>query len=257
MAGDMAADKESRRNIVFGRRRGHKLRPLRQALMRDLLPKIAIDLPAGTDRLNASGFFSAGTKEFRLEIGFGAGEHLAGQAARRPDVGFIGCEPHLNGVSALLSRIAADNLTNVRIFPDDARLLLARLGAARISRLTLFFPDPWPKKRHHKRRLICPVTIAQFADILADGGEFRFATDHGEFARWTLVHMHADPRFRWLAEGPADWRKRPEDSPETRYEQKAREAARRPIYLCYERLPRAAQSKKHKALEELARREIG
>ncbi|MEE8172386.1 MAG: tRNA (guanosine(46)-N7)-methyltransferase TrmB [Alphaproteobacteria bacterium] len=207
--------------------------------MRDLLPEIKIDLAPNSDIVDPGAFFSDGTNEVWLEIGFGAGEHLAWQAARRPDVGFIGCEPYLNGVSALLSRIAAESLANVRIFPDDARLLLARLAADRISRLILLFPDPWPKKRHHKRRLVCPEIIARFADILVDGGEFRFVTDHPEFARWTLLHMLTEPRFRWLAESPRDWRKQPEDWLETRYEQKAREADRTPIFLRYVRLPRS------------------
>jgi tRNA (guanine-N7-)-methyltransferase len=240
MTGARAADQESRRDPVFGRRRGHKLRPKRQALMRDLLPEIEIDLGQSGDIIDPASFFAAGTNQVWLEIGFGAGEHLAWQAARRPDVGFIGCEPYLNGVSALLSRIAAENLTNVRIFPDDARHLLARLATGRISRLALLFPDPWPKRRHHKRRIVHPEIIARFADIMADDGEFRFATDHGEFAAWTLGHMYAEARFYWSAESPRDWRQRPEDWPETRYEQKAREAGRTPIFLRYMRLPRAA-----------------
>lgn len=240
MTGDGTEDKEVRRSLVFSRRRGHKLRPKRQALLRDLLPEIEIDLEHGTNVTDPRSYFSAGIDEVWLEIGFGAGEHLAWQAARRPDVGFIGCEPFMNGVAALLSRIAEDNLANVRIFPDDARLLLARLGAGRVARLAMLFPDPWPKKRHHKRRIVSPEVIARCADILGPGGEFRFATDHAELARWTLLHMHRERRFKWLAERPQDWRERPEDWPETRYEQKARDAGRAPIFLRYLRQPQAA-----------------
>jgi tRNA (guanine-N7-)-methyltransferase len=234
----MAGDPDIRRRVVFGRRRGHKLRPLRRALMRDLLPQIEIDLGPEGAPIAPRSLFSGGTKEVWLEIGFGAGEHLAWQAARRPDVGFIGCEIFHNGVSTLLNQIATENLSNVRIFADDARLLLARLGAGGITRLFLLFPDPWPKKRHQKRRMMAPENITRLADIMADGGEFRFATDHPEYARWTLLHMMAERRFRWLAEGPGDWRERPGDWPETRYESKARKAGRAPMFLRYERLPR-------------------
>lgn len=231
---------EHRQRVVFGRRRGHKLRPQRQALMRDLLPEIEVELTPGTGLIEPRALFADGSKEIWLEIGFGAGEHLAWQAARRPDVGFIGCEPFLNGVSALLKRIATENLSNVRIFPDDAHLLMARLGEAAIDRLFLLFPDPWPKKRHQKRRMISPENIARFAEIMADGGEFRYATDHAEYARWTLLKMRAEQRFHWLAEGPRDWRERPDDWPETRYESKARAAERTAIFLRYERQARAA-----------------
>ncbi len=240
MIGDRAKDKEVRRSLVFGRRRGHKLRPKRQALVRNLLPEIKINLEESADVIDPRGYFGAGIDEIWLEIGFGAGEHLAWQAARRPDIGFIGCEPFMNGVAALLSRIVEENLANIRIFPDDARLLLARLGAGQVSRLAMLFPDPWPKNRHHKRRIVSPEIIARCADILATGGEFRFATDHTELARWTLLHMHRERRFNWLAERPLDWRERPEDWPETRYEQKAREAGRAPIFLRYLRQPQAA-----------------
>jgi tRNA (guanine-N7-)-methyltransferase len=240
MSGTMADDNNIRRDSVYSRRKGHKLRPFRQALMRDLLPEIEIDLEAGPEIIDPFAVFNADIKQIWLEIGFGAGEHLALQAARRPDVGFIGCEPYVNGVAALLSRIAVDNLSNVRIFPGDARLLLARLAAGRIARLAVLFPDPWPKKRHHKRRIVCPEIIARCADILADGSEFRFATDHSELARWTLLHLHQETRFHWLAEGPRDWRERPEDWPETRYEQKAREGGRAPIFLRYRRVARGS-----------------
>ena len=145
----------------------------------------------------------------------------------------------MNGVAALLSRVSSDGLTNVRIFPEDARLLVARLAPASLARLILLFPDPWPKKRHHKRRIISPPIVARFAELLVDGGEFRFATDHAELARWTLWHLQSEPRLRWLAEGPSDWRTRPEDWPETRYEQKTRAAGRKPIFLSYARLPRS------------------
>lgn len=264
MAGDAdnhrALQRDLHRQVVFGRRQGHKLKPQRQALMRDLLPQIEIDLgdqerpeasatlPEPTpfsestpyEAIDPRSLFAKGTKEIWLEIGFGAGEHLAWHAARHPDIGFIGCEPFLNGVSALLDRIARENLSNVRIFPDDARLLMARLSSGGIDRLSVLFPDPWPKSRHQKRRIMSAKNIASFADIMADGSEFRFASDHAEYGCWTLLKMLAEPQFRWLAEGPDDWRKRPADWPETRYEGKAREADRTPLFLRYERVARSA-----------------
>jgi tRNA (guanine-N7-)-methyltransferase len=127
----------------------------------------------------------------------------------------------------------------VRLYTDDARLLPERLAGGSLARIITLFPDPWPKKRHHKRRIVCPPMIARFADLLADGGEFRFATDHDELARWTLRHLMAEPRLRWLAERPRDWRERPADWPETRYEAKARAANIRPLFLRFERVPRA------------------
>ena len=235
----MTGNPKYRRLVVFGRRQGHRLRPQRQALMRDLLPQIGIDLTPDGDPIQPRDLFADGTKEVWLEIGFGAGEHLAWQAARRPDVGFIGCDPFLNGVSTLLDQIAIENLSNVRIFPDDARLLMARLGGGGINRLFLLFPDPWPKRRHHKRRMVTRENVARFADIMADGGEFRFATDHPEYGRASLIKLLDEPRFRWLAERPGDWRERPEDWPETRYEGKAREAGRAPMFLRFERLARS------------------
>ena len=141
-------------------------------------------------------------------------------------------------MAALLSQISADGLTNVKIFPDDARLLIARLAPASLSRIILLFPDPWPKKRHHKRRFVSSQMVMSFAKLLVDAGEFRFATDHAALARWTLWHMQAEPRMHWLAEGPNDWREQPKDWLETRYEQKTRAMGKRPIFLRYERLPR-------------------
>ena len=234
----MTGNPEFGRQVVFGRRQGHKLRPQRQALMRDLLPQIGIDLENAADTIEPRALFAPGTKEVWLEIGFGAGEHLAWQAARPPDIGFIGCEPFLNGVAALLDQVATQNLSNVLIFPDDSRLLIARLGGGGINRLCLLFPDPWPKKRHNKRRIVSTTNVARFADIMAAGGEFRFATDHAEYGRWTLQKFLAEPRFHWLAERPGDWRERPGDWPETRYEGKAREAGRAPMFLRFKRLAR-------------------
>jgi tRNA (guanine-N7-)-methyltransferase len=174
-----------------------------------------------------------------LEIGFGGGEHLAWQAAANPEIGLIGVEPFLDGVARLLRAIETDGLANIRLFTDDARLLLDRLPEASLERIFVLFADPWPKKRHWKRRIIAPATTARFADLLKDGGELRVATDDPGYRRWILAHLLAEPRLEWQVTGPDDWRTRPADWPPTRYEEKALAAGRRPVFLRFLRRPRA------------------
>ncbi len=222
------------RRVLYGRRRGHRLRPGRRRLLRELLPALEIRL-AGDEPLDPKRLFGDG-RPLWLEIGFGDGGHLAALAAARPEIGFVGVEPFVNGVAALLARIERQGLRNVRIFTDDARLLTAALPDAAIGRLFVLFPDPWPKKRHHKRRLVNRATAAEFARILEPGGELRLATDDPGYARWMLEALLAEPRFDWLAERAADWRERPADQPPTRYEAKALAAGRRPVYLRFRRL---------------------
>jgi tRNA (guanine-N7-)-methyltransferase len=202
-----------------------------------LLPLLRVPLD-GPDPLDPAALFPFAPREIRLEIGFGAGEHLAHQAGAEPDVGFIGCEVFVNGVAALLARVKADNLANVRVLDDDARRLFGRLPAASLDRVVAYFPDPWPKTRHHRRRLIQPASLDEFARILKPGGELRFATDHMEYARWTLARLLAHPAFAWTARGPGDWRDRPGDSPETRYAAKAKKLGGRCVYLVFRRVDR-------------------
>jgi tRNA (guanine-N7-)-methyltransferase len=166
-----------------------------------------------------------------LEVGFGGGEHLAAQARAHPATGFIGCEPFDNGVAKLLTRIKADGLANVRVHPDDARDVLARLPDSSVDRVFVLFPDPWPKLRHHKRRFIQVATLDELARVLKAGGELRLATDHMDYAQWALMHLMRDRRFTWAARRAADWRVRPEGWVETRYEQKALKAGRNCVYL--------------------------
>ncbi|MEX0808458.1 MAG: tRNA (guanine(46)-N(7))-methyltransferase TrmB [Dongiaceae bacterium] len=182
--------------------------------------------------------FAAPRKEIWLEIGFGAGEHLAWQAVSHPDTGFIGCEVFKNGIAILLRSIDEGGLDNVRIWPADARLLLPALLPASIGRIFLLFPDPWPKVRHAERRFVCPPNLDVLARLLADGAELRIASDDPGYIVWTLMQMRARPEFEWLARQPADWQARPADWPETRYEAKALVAGRRPAYLRYRRRPR-------------------
>ncbi len=223
--------------LIYGRRHGKKLRPGRQALIERLLPKLRVVLP-DSGALDARALFDRPVAEVWLEVGFGAGEHLAAQARAHPDIGMIGCEPFVNGVAGLLAKVAAEDLRNVRVLADDARPLLEALPEAAIGRLFVLFPDPWPKKRHHKRRFVNRANLEICARILRDGGELRIATDHPEHCRWILDHLRRHGAFEWLARRPGDWRARANDWPETRYEAKARAQGRQPVFLRFRRLPR-------------------
>ncbi len=169
--------------------------------------------------------------EVWLEIGFGSGEHLLWQAEHHKDVGFIGCEPFLNGVGTLLGAIEDRGIETIRVHDGDAREVLDWLPDASIGRLFVLFPDPWPKKRQLKRRLISPETTAAFARVLGPGGELRFASDSGEYTAQTLFMVDRSGAFNWLAERAEDWRECPADWPETRYERKALEDRRKSSYL--------------------------
>jgi tRNA (guanine-N7-)-methyltransferase len=238
------ADERSRatgrpRRILHGRRRGRPLRPARRTLVERLLPRLDIALPDDAAPLDPASLLPSSCREVWLEIGFGAGEHLIAQAREAADIGFIGCEPFINGVAALLAGVGAERLSNVRVFRDDARLLLDRLADASIGRAFVLFPDPWPKLRHHKRRIVARGTVAALARVLADGAELRIATDDSDYKGWILAHVLADGAFDWCARRPADWRDRPADWPETRYEAKARAAGRRPSFFRFRRRPRS------------------
>jgi tRNA (guanine-N7-)-methyltransferase len=202
-----------------------------------LLPQLQIELQAAAG-LDPHALFDGGMREIWLEIGFGAGEHLAAQALAHPDVGFIGAEPYLTGAARLLSYIDEYALKNVRILTDDAGLLLQALPSQSIARAFLLFPDPWPKKRHHKRRFVNPANINEMARVLSDDGLWRMATDDMSYCRWMLAHMTTAPSFSWTAIRADDWRRRPKDWPATRYEAKAIAQGRRPAYLSFSRIPR-------------------
>ncbi len=224
--------------VLFGRRKGRPLRAGQQALVDGLLPRIEIPTPADDGPVDPAYLFSRPPEQVWLEVGFGAGEHLAAQARANPAVGIIGCEPFLNGVARLLAAIERDGLDNIRIFRDDARLLLAALTPASIARAFVLFPDPWPKKRHHKRRFLSSGNFAQLARVLGDNGELRIATDHPGYQAWILEHALGCAEFEWTAQRAADWRTRPEGWPATRYETKAVAAGRRCAFFRFRRRPR-------------------
>ncbi len=218
---------------IYGRRQSHRIRPARKRLLEERLPEIQIHIPDDGSPIPLGEVQSQAPQRCWVEVGFGGGEHLAQQAAANPDVLLIGCEPYVNGVARLLSLI--EDADNVRVVIDDARLLLKALPEASLDRIFVLFPDPWPKTRHHKRRIVNPETLADMARILKPGGELRLATDIMSYARPMLSQALADGHFNWLAERPGDWRDRPADWPATRYEEKARKAGRRPVFLKFER----------------------
>jgi tRNA (guanine-N7-)-methyltransferase len=216
---------------LYGRQQGHKLRQGQQALVDETLPGLSVPLDGALD---ARALFGD-NRPLELEIGFGAGEHLAGQAAMRPDHGFIGCEPFLNGVVGALGHIRDQRLSNVRIHMGDALDVIERLPDASLSRAYLLHPDPWPKARHAKRRFMNPGPIDLLAAKLRPGAEFRFGTDHPIYCRWAMMVMDQSPHFEWLAEQPADFLTRPDDWPQTRYEAKARRLGHEVWYFRYRR----------------------
>lgn len=223
----------------YGRRKGKPLKAGRQTLLETLLPQLRIDLGSQAQAIDPASFFSWAPQAVRLEVGFGSGEHLAAQAAANPAIGFIGSEVFLNSVASLTRYAEAMNLANLRIFDNDVRHLLPTLKDACLERITLLFPDPWPKSRHAKRRFVGPAMLDELARLLVDGGEFRVASDHPVYVAWTLQHGPVHPAFRWMVAGPDDWRIRPADSVATRYEEKARIAGRAPVFLRFLRRPRS------------------
>lgn len=214
----------------FGRRRGRKISPHQKRLLDELLPRIAVDLtrPA-TEQIHG------GSKPTWLEIGFGGAEHLIWQAERNRDVQLIGCEPFEEGVVKALGAIEEKSLDNILLHADDARAVLRWLPASSLQRCFILFPDPWPKKRHVKRRLISPPTLALLARVMKPGAELRIGTDIGDYARTVLLAMLTTPHFEWQARGAGDWRVRPDDWPETRYEAKAVREGRCRYYLRFRR----------------------
>jgi tRNA (guanine-N7-)-methyltransferase len=228
----------------YGRRRGRKLSPRQERLMAELLPKVSPPLgappqsdltaifPAPDVQRSSEG---AGEAPLWLEIGFGGGEHLLWQARENPAVGIIGAEPFEDGVVKVLAAIEDEHLQNVLVHADDARALLRWLAPASLSRVFILFPDPWPKRRHQKRRLVNGQLLALLSPVMRPGAELRIGTDIGDYARTILMAFQQCPDFVWCARGPEDWRARPTDWPQTRYEQKALREGRRSYYLRFVR----------------------
>ncbi len=216
---------------LYGRRTGHKLRQGQAALMEELLPQLTLPDAGSLDSQRLFG----DDRPLWLEIGFGRGEHMAGQALANPQVGIIGAEPFLDGIVGALMEIEGHGLTNIRLHNGDALDVIDRLPDASLDRVFLLHPDPWPKVRHAKRRFVNPGPLAMVARVLKPGGEFRVGTDHPVYCRWALMQMAKSADFEWLAETPLDFQVRPDDWPQTRYEAKARRLGHEVWYFRFRR----------------------
>jgi tRNA (guanine-N7-)-methyltransferase len=223
------------RGAFFGRRRGHQLRAGQASLIEGLLPDLAIELgrPAPLD---IGILFKPPVDAVRLEIGFGGGEHLLHEARSNPESGFIGCEAYVNGMAKALAAIKAEGLKNIRLYHGDALDLLDWLPEGALARVYILYPDPWPKRRHWKRRFISDDRIGRLGRVLKQGGELRFATDWPGYAEWALLRFIRSALFRWTAECADDWRKPWLQFPGTRYEEKAEKQGRQSCYLTFLRV---------------------
>ena len=223
------------KRYFYGRRRTHRMRIGRKQAFERLIPELSIKQSLLEEELlNPIKLFNENIKSVWLEIGFGSGEHLFDHALSRPDVGFIGCEPYIDGIASLCQKIEKNNVKNVRIYIGDAQTILSRLEENVLERLFILFPDPWPKKRHHKRRIISPDTIPLIYKSMIRGGELRVASDEISYIRWILMHMNRSGKFNWRVKNCNDWKVRPSDWPQTRYEMKAISKGKKPIFLIYQ-----------------------
>lgn len=223
---------DTRRKALYGRRRGHPLRQGRAELLATTLPRLQVAL---ADAPAPAAWFAKPYARYELEIGFGGGEHLAARAAAHPDTGFIGCEFFINGIAKLLAAVADGGHENIRIHDGDAHDVLAVLPPASLSCVHLLYPDPWPKRRHHKRRFINAENLDTLFRILAPDGRLMLASDFPDYVGWMLAQIRAHGGFSWDAISPRDWTDPPADWTGTRYEAKARTAGRPPTYLAFTR----------------------
>jgi len=219
---------------LHGRTKGKALRARQSGLLAELLPRLSLDLSRPIDDLAAR--FPGAVRETRLEIGFGGGEHLVEAAAREADIGFVGCEPFVNGMAKLLARIDDRGLHNILLHKGDAIEVVDLLPDSSLSRVYLLYPDPWPKRRQHKRRFVSEDTLDRLARAMCGGAELRFATDIDDYAAWTLARLRAHPAFHWTATKSSDWTTPWPDWRSTKYEEKAMAAGRKPVYLTFLRL---------------------
>jgi tRNA (guanine-N7-)-methyltransferase len=230
----MDHDGSPSQRAFFGRRKGHPLKPRQQALFDALLPRLALDL-ATPAPANLRALFATPVDDVRLEIGFGGAEHLIAQAKALPSMGFIGTDAFVNAMAKALVAIENDALANIRLYFGDASELLDWLPDASLSRIDLLYPDPWPKRRHWKRRFIQDETLTRLARVLRQNGELRFATDIADYAAYALARVLRSPDFVWTAQCANDWREPWPDFAGTRYEAKAKREGRRPAYFIFRR----------------------
>ncbi len=219
----------------FGRRKGKPLRERQVDMMSTLLPELTVLL---TEKAPADvrSLFPVPVENVRLEIGFGGGEHLVHRACETPSTGFIGVEPFVNSMAKLLARVEELHLRNIRVYNDDATQLLDWLPDASIDRIDLLYPDPWPKRKHWKRRFVSQVNLERFHRVLKPCGLFCFASDIDTYVNWTLAHCRDHGGFSWTAEEPTDWLTPFPNWPGTRYEAKARREGRSSAYLTFQKI---------------------
>jgi tRNA (guanine-N7-)-methyltransferase len=226
--------REALQGVFFGRRKGHKLRAHQAQLIDDLLPRLTLDL-ATPAPVQLRELFPTNVTDVRLEIGFGGGEHLIAEAQAFPDTGFIGVEPYVNGMAKILAQIETHQINNIRLLAGDAAELLTWAPPHSFRRIDLIHPDPWPKRRHWKRRFVQTATIAPMARALKERGEFRFVSDIDHYCAWTLAHFMASHEFNWTAQRADDWRLPWPGYTMTRYGRKAQREGRKAAYLIFQR----------------------
>lgn len=218
----------------FGRRRGKPIRPQQAAALEVGFETYLVDLAAPPPN-NLANLFESNVSAVRLEIGFGGGEHLLHAAGADPHTGFIGVEPFVNGMAKMMAAVAKAPLANLRVYDDDATQLLDWLPSSSLDGIDLLYPDPWPKKKHWKRRFVSPVNLDRFSRVLKSGGIFRFASDIDTYVNWTLLHCRTHGAFDWQANDAGDWHVPYAGWPGTRYEAKALREGRPPAYLTFKR----------------------
>jgi tRNA (guanine-N7-)-methyltransferase len=216
---------------------GRPLRKDRLEAMEKILPQVLIaeEKMTAEGNLDPRSLFPTAFKETWFEIGFGNGEHLAALKEKYTDVAFLGAEPFVNGMANLMKEIAEEPLDNIRVFMDDAMLLSRSLTSQSLDRIYILNPDPWPKVRHHKRRIISQTNLDEFARLLKQGGRLVMATDVDDLAGWMVTECMIHRQFRWLAKSAKDWQTPPREWTETRYAFKGKQAGRRQTFLLFER----------------------
>ncbi len=237
---ELARGKSRRPGLFFGRRKAQKLKARKQGLVDNLLPQLVLD-PSGQPPADLAQLFGQDENSdhkidrFRMEIGFGGGEHLAKEAELNRDIGFVGIEPFINGMAKMLGEVENRSLTNVRLYDEDAALVMDWLPEESFDRIDLLYPDPWPKKKQLKRRFVSQANLDRIARILKPGGEFRFTSDITSYVNWTLLHCSKHPMFEWTAQCADDWDQPWPNWHRTRYEAKAFREGRTPAYLIFKK----------------------
>lgn len=202
--------------------------------MADDLPRLSLDLK-GPPPSDLASLFEVDVETVCLEVGFGGGEHLLHRARTNPETGFIGVEPFVGSMAKAVAAVVGEGLKNVRLYDDDAVNVLDWLPKASLDLAYQLYPDPWPKKRHWKRRFINPQNLDRYARVLKSGAEFRFASDIDTYIDWTLRHCRDHSEFEWTADCAGDWKKPWSGWPGTRYEAKATREGRVGRYLTFRR----------------------